>query len=84
MRFNSLDITSLKRKRDERWFVDFKITLMLHCGNEFRMEVCSFCFKFDDMVPRKSKIISSSFLELLNILVLEHKDCLKKFLLKIL
>ena len=57
---------------------------MLHCGNEFQMEVYSFCFKFDDMVPRKSKIISSSFLELLNILVLEHKDCLKKFLLKIL
>ena len=42
-------------------FVDFKITLMLHCGNEFRMEVCSFCFKFDDIVPRKGKIISSSF-----------------------
>ena len=58
---NSLGITSLKRKREERWFVDFKITLMLHCGNEFRMEVCSFCFKFDDIVPRKGKIISISF-----------------------
>ena len=58
---NSLGITSLKRKREERWFVDFKITLMLHCGNEFRMEVCSFCFKFDGMIPRKSEIISSSF-----------------------
>ena len=35
---------------------------MLHCGNEFRMEVSSFCFKFDDVVPRKGKvIISSSF-----------------------
>ena len=43
------------------WFVDFKIFLMLHCGNEFRMEVCSSRFKFDDMVPRKGKIISSSF-----------------------
>ena len=54
-------ITSEKRKRAERRFVDFKITLMLHCGNEFRMEVCSFRFKFDDIVPRKGKIISSSF-----------------------
>ena len=34
---------------------------MLHFDNEFRMEVCSFGFKFDDMVPRKGKIISSSF-----------------------
>ena len=25
------------------------------------MEVCSFHFKFDDMVPRKGEIISSSF-----------------------
>ena len=43
---------SRKRKRAERCFVDFKINLMLHCGNEFRMEVCSFRFKFDDIVPR--------------------------------
>ena len=34
---------------------------MLHCGNEFQMEVCTFHFKFDDMVPRKGKIITSSF-----------------------
>ena len=34
---------------------------MLHCGDEFRMEVCSFWFEFDDMVPRKGRIISSSF-----------------------
>ena len=34
---------------------------MLHCGNEFRMEVCSFRFGFDDIVPRNGKIISSSF-----------------------
>ena len=43
---------------------------MLHCGNEFRMEVCSFRFKLDDIVPRNGKI-----------LVLEHKAYLKKFLL---
>ena len=34
---------------------------MLQCGDEFRMEVCSFCFEFNDMVPRKGRIISSSF-----------------------
>ena len=34
---------------------------MLHCGNEFRINVYSFCFKFDDMAPRKGRIISSSF-----------------------
>ena len=34
---------------------------MLCCGNAFRMEVCSFHLKFDDMVPRKGKIISGSF-----------------------
>ena len=52
-------MTSLKRKREERWFL-LTLKLMLHCGNEFRMEVCSFRFKFGDMVPRKGKIISSS------------------------
>ena len=36
---------------------------MLPCGNEFRMEVCSFRFKFDDMVPRKGRIIGSSIFE---------------------
>ena len=34
---------------------------MLQCGDEFRMEVCSFCFEFNDMVLRKGRIISSSF-----------------------
>ena len=52
---------------------------MLHCGNEFEKEVCSFPFKFDDMVPRKGRL-EAPFLELLNILALEHKVCLKKFL----
>ena len=36
------------------------MALMLHCSNEFRMEFCSFRFKFDVMVPRKG-IISISF-----------------------
>ena len=34
---------------------------MLHCGNEFEKEVCSFPFKLDDMAPRKGRIIRSSF-----------------------
>ena len=34
---------------------------MLYCGNEFRIEVCSFHLKFDDMVPRTGRIISGSF-----------------------
>ena len=34
---------------------------MLHCGNEFQMEVCSFRFKFDDMVPGNGKIITGLF-----------------------
>ena len=53
-------MTSLKQAREEKWIVDFKITLMLHCDNQFRMEVCSFRFKFYEMISRKGKIISSS------------------------
>ena len=34
---------------------------MLHCGNEHWMEVCSFYFEFDVMVPGKGIIIISSF-----------------------
>ena len=65
--------------------VDFKITLMLHCGDEYRMEVCSFRFKFDDIVSRKGKIISSSFFGAVKYICfriqslfeacLEHKAC---------
>ena len=57
---------------------------MLHCGNEFRMEVCSFQFKFDGMVPRKGKIISSSFFGAIKLFVLDHNARSKKFLLKVL
>ena len=32
---------------------------MLHFVNEFQMEVCSFCLKFDGIVPKKGEIISS-------------------------
>ena len=34
---------------------------MLHCNDEFGMDVCGFCFTFDDMFPRKRRIISRSF-----------------------
>ena len=32
---NSLGVTSLKRKREERQFVDLRIMLILHSSNEF-------------------------------------------------
>ena len=62
---------------------------MLHCDNEFRMEVCSFRFKFDDLsfmiwFPEMLELLVAAFLELLNILALKHKVCLKTFLLIVL
>ena len=59
---NSLVITSLKQKREERRFADLRIILMLHCGNEFLMQVLNFHFKLDDIIPRYGSIIKSSFL----------------------
>ena len=59
---NSLGITSLKGKREERQFVDLRIILILHCGNEFFKQVLHFCFKSDDNVPRYGSSIKSSFL----------------------
>ena len=59
---NSLGITSLKQKREERRFVDLRIFLILHCGNEFFNQVLNFCFKLDDNVPRYGSTIKSSFL----------------------
>ena len=50
---NSLGVISLKRKKITKvvwWLWNY---LMLHCDNEFRIEVRSFCFKFDDMVLGK-------------------------------
>ena len=38
---NSLGVTSLKWKREERGFVDLKIILILHCGNEFFFKASS-------------------------------------------
>ena len=70
----------VKRKREEWWFVDFKITLILHCFNEFRMVVCNFRLKFDDMVPRKGKIISSSFLGAVEYTYFGTQSLLKKVL----
>ena len=59
---NSLGITSLKRKREERRFVDLRIILILHYGNEFLKQMLNFCFKLDDNIPRYGSIIKSSFL----------------------
>ena len=58
---NSLGITSLKWKREERRFVDLIIILMLHCGDEFLRQVLNFRFKLDDNVPRYGSTIKSSF-----------------------
>ena len=59
---NSYGITSLKRKRKERWFVDLRIILILHCSNEFLKQVLNFHFKSDDGIPRYGSTINSSFL----------------------
>ena len=59
---NSLGITSLKRKREERRFVDLRIILLLDCGNEFLKQVLNVPFKLDDNVPRYESTIKSSFL----------------------
>ena len=53
---------SLKRKREERRFVDLRIILILHCGNDFLKQVLNFRFKLDDNVPRYGSTIKSSFL----------------------
>ena len=59
---NSLGITYLKRKREDRRFVELRTILILHCGNEFFKQVLNFCFKLDDNVLRYGSTIESSFL----------------------
>ena len=58
---NSLAITSLKRKGGKRRFVDLRIILMLHCGNEFLKQVLNFCFKLDDILPRYGSTIKLQY-----------------------
>ena len=82
---NTLGITSLKQKREERRFVDLIIILILHCGNEFLKRVLNFCFKLDDNVPRYGSTIKRSFLgtvgEQKKKFVHEEREvCLKKIL----
>ena len=72
-----LGIASLKQKREERWFDDLRIFLMLLCGNESLKQVPNFCFKFDDIIPRYGSTIRSSFLGAVEIS--EHKVYLKTF-----
>ena len=59
---NSLGITFLKRKREERRFVDLRVILMLHCGNEFLKQVLNVRFKVEDKVPRYGSTIKTYFL----------------------
>ena len=69
---------SLKRKREERRFVDLRIILILHCGNEFLKQVLNFCFKLDDIISRYRRTIKSFFLGTVGITFLEHELCLKQ------
>ena len=59
---NSLGTTSLKRKKEERRFVDLRIILILNHGNKFLKQLLNFCFKLDDKVPRYGSSIKSFFL----------------------
>ena len=78
---NSLGITSLKRKREERQFVDLRIILILHCGNEFLMQVLNFRFKLDDNVPSYGSTIKSFFLGTVGITFFETWSLIKKDLM---
>ena len=67
---------SLKRKREERRFVDLRIILKLHCGKEFFKQVLNFRFKSNDNVPRHESTIKSSFLGTVGITFSGHEVCL--------
>ena len=71
MRLTLLEITFLKRKREERRFVDLRIILILRCGNEFLKQFLNFRFKLDDNVPWYGSTIKSSFLGTLGITLLK-------------
>ena len=60
--WNSLTITSIKRKREKRRFVDLRINLMSHYRNEFLKQVLNMRFTLDGIVPRYRNTIKSSFL----------------------
>ena len=62
---NSLGVTSLKWKREERRFVGLKIILILHCGNEFLKQVLNFRPKL--MTSFRDVITKSSFLDIVGI-----------------
>ena len=76
----SLRITSLKRKRKERRFVDLRIILILHCGNKFLKQVLNFCFKLDDIDPNYGSITKSFFLRKVGITFSEHNVGFKKIM----
>ena len=64
---NSLGIKSFKQKREERWFVNLKIILILDCGDEFLKQVLNFHFKLDDNTPRHESNMKSLFLRTVGI-----------------
>ena len=63
-----------KRKREEGRFVDLRVILVLHCGNEFLKQVLNFCFKLDDNFPRWNYFFQ------LELLFSEYEVCFKKIL----
>lgn len=75
---NSLGVVSLKRKREERRFVDSNIVLMLHCCNGFLKQVLNICFKLDDIVPLYGSTIKISFLGTVGITALRALNLFKK------
>ena len=58
----SLGRISSKWKREKRLFVDLRIILMLHCGNELLKQVPYFYFNLNQIVLRYGSTIKSSFL----------------------
>ena len=57
---DSLGVTFLKQKKDERRFVDLRITLILHSRNKCLKQVLNF-LKLDNIVPRYGSFIRTSF-----------------------
>ena len=73
--------TFIKWKRQEKRFVNLRIILILHCGNEFLKEVLHFCFKLDDKVPRYGSAIKRSFLGTVGITFFGTWSLSKKYLM---
>ena len=42
-------------------FLDWKITLILHCGNDFLTDLCKCFLKFKENIPENGRTTSNSF-----------------------